>query len=52
VTIPAGLYWSLTQKARYLIIGSKGPLSKTTTVAQPWRRELVFMPETVGKRVG
>jgi hypothetical protein len=26
------------------IIGSKGPLSKPTTVAQPWRRELVFMP--------
>jgi hypothetical protein len=26
------------------IIGSKGPLSKPTTAAQPWRRELVFMP--------
>jgi hypothetical protein len=27
-------------------IGSKGPLSKPTTAAQPWRRELVFMPHT------
>src|SRR5262249_24748425 len=27
-----------------LIVGSKGPLSKPTTAAQPWRRERVFMP--------
>jgi len=30
-----------------LIVGSKGPLLKPTTAAQPWRRELVFMPRSV-----
>ena len=36
---------SLTQKPTWLkIIGRKAPLSKPTTAAQPWRRELVFMP--------
>jgi hypothetical protein len=30
----------------------EGRLAEPTAATRPWRRELVFMPETVGKRIG
>ena len=29
----------------------EGRLTEPTAAIQPWRRELIFMPETVGERV-
>jgi hypothetical protein len=38
----------------FLVAASSGEglLTERRTAAQPWRRELALMPETVGKRVG
>ena len=40
---------SLTQRATYPIIRSKGPLSKPTTAAQPRRREPLLMLRVFGR---